>query len=92
MKPRTRLLGFDLNCAVFPSEFTLEKERLPEYLQNWITNKEIDLSELEENSVFTENTTLVSLRKFFLSKTEFNVNAIAEKLSSNEVMLFNTFE
>ena len=85
-------LGFDLNCAVFPSEFTLEKERLPEYLQNWITNKEIDLSELEENSVFTENTTLVSLRKFFLSKTEFNVNAIAEKLSSNEVMLFNTFE
>ena len=85
-------LGFDLNCAVFPSEFTLEKERLPEYLQNWITNKEIDLTELEENSVFTENTTLVSLRKFFLSKTEFNVNAIAEKLSSNEVMLFNTFE
>lgn len=85
-------LGFDLNCAVFPSEFALEKERLPEYLQNWIKNKEIDLSELEEIGVFTENSTLVSLRKFFLSKTEFNVNAIAEKLSSNEAMLFNTFE
>lgn len=85
-------LGFDLNCAVFPSEFALEKERLPEYLQNWIKNKEINLSELEELGVFTENSTLVSLRKFFLSKTEFNVNAIAEKLSSNEAMLFNTFE
>jgi len=70
----------------------LEKERLPEYLQNWIKNKEINLSELEEFGVFTENSTLVSLRKFFLSKTEFNVNAIAENLSSNEAMLFNTFE
>lgn len=85
-------LGFDLNCAVYPSEFALEKERLPEYLQNWITKKEINLSELEEIGVFTENSTLVSLRKFFLSKTDFNVNAIAEKLSSNEAMLFNTFE
>jgi hypothetical protein len=85
-------LGFDLNCAVFPSEFALEKEKLPEYLQNWIKNKEINLSEFDEIGVFTENSTLVSLRKFFLSKTEFNVNAIAEKLSSNEAMLFNTFE
>lgn len=85
-------LGFDLNYAVFPSEFALEKEKLPEYLQNWITKKEIDLSELDEIGVFTENSTLVSLREFFLSKTDFNVNTIAEKLSSNEIMLFNTFE
>lgn len=85
-------LGFDLNCAVFPSEFALEKEKLPEYLQNWITKKEIDLSELDEIGVFTENSTLVSLREFFLSRTDFNVNTIAEKLSSNEIMLLNTFE
>lgn len=85
-------LGFDLNCAVYPSEFALEKERLPEYLQNWITNKEINLSELEEIGVFTENSTLVSLRKFFLYNADFNVNAIAEKLSSNGTMLLNTFE
>lgn len=85
-------LGFDLNCAVYPSEFALEKERLPKYLQNWITNKEINLSELEEIGVFTENSTLVSLRKFFLSNAVFNVNAIAEKLSSNGTMLLNTFE
>ncbi len=85
-------LGFDLNCAVFPSDFALENEKLPEYLQNWITKKEIDLLDLDEIGVFTENSTLVSLRKFFLSKTDFNVNTIAEKLSSNEIMLFNTFE
>jgi hypothetical protein len=85
-------LGFDLNCAVYPSEFALEKERLPEYLLNWITNKEINLSQLESIGVFTENSMLVSLRKFFLSKSEFNVNVIAEKLSSNGTMLLNTFE
>lgn len=85
-------LGFDLNCAVFPSEFALEKEKLPEYLQNWITKKEIDLSELDEIGVFTKTSILVSLREFFLSKTDFNVNTIAEKLSSNEIMLLNTFE
>jgi hypothetical protein len=85
-------LGFDLNCAVYPSEFALEKERLPEYLQNWITNNEINLSELEEIGVFTINSTLVSLRKFFLTKSEFNNNAIAEKLSSKGTMLLNTFE
>lgn len=85
-------LGFDLNSAVFPSEFALEKEKLPEYVQNWITKKEIDLSELDEIGVFTENSALVSLRKFFLSQTDFNINTIAEKLSSNEIMLLNTFE
>jgi hypothetical protein len=85
-------LGFDLNCAVYPSEFALKKEQLPENLQNWITNKEINLSELEEIGIFTENSTLVSLRKFFLSNRDFNVNAIAEKLSSSGTMLLNTFE
>lgn len=85
-------LGFDLSCAVYPSDFALEKERLPEYLQNWITNKEINLSELEEIGIFTENSTLVSLRKFFLSNADFNVNAIAEKLSSIGTMLLNTLE
>lgn len=85
-------LGFDLNCAVYPSEFALAKEKLPEYLHKWIANKEIELSELEEIGVFTENSTLVLLRKFFLSKSEFNVNAIAEKLSSNGTVLLNTLE
>jgi len=92
--PRVDLskLGFELSFAVYPSEFALEKEKLPEYLQKWIKNKKVNLLELEEIGIFTENSTLVSLRKFFISKTVFNVNTIAEKLSSNENMLFNTFE
>ncbi|MCB0753748.1 MAG: hypothetical protein KDC52_19905, partial [Ignavibacteriae bacterium] len=41
-------LGFDLNHAVFPSEYALENEKLPEYLQQWINNEEIKLPELEK--------------------------------------------
>jgi len=86
-------LGFDFDCAVFPSEFALENEKLPEYLQEWIKHEEIKFTHLERIGVFTENSTLVSLRKYFLKKSDFNANTIAqdEKLSDGK-MLFNTFE
>lgn len=86
-------LDFDITCAVFPSDFALETEKLPEYLQEWIKHDEIKISNLESIGVYTENSTLVSLRKFFLSKSDFNLNTIAqdEKLSDGK-MLFNTFE
>jgi hypothetical protein len=86
-------LNFDFTCAVFPSDFALGIEKLPEYLQEWIKKDEIKTSSLESIGVYTENSTLVSLRKFFLLKSDFNLNTIAkdEKLSDGK-MLFNTFE
>ncbi len=86
-------LGFDIECAVFPTDFALESEKLPEYLQNWIKQDEIKILNLDVIGVNTENSTLVSLRKYFLSKNEFNQNTISkdEKLSDGK-MLFNTFE
>jgi len=86
-------LGFDFTCAVYPSDFALESEKLPEYVQEWIKQDEIKFSNLESIGIYTENSTLVSLRKFFLTKTDFNLNTIAqdEKLSDGK-MLFNTFE
>jgi len=86
-------LGFDFTCAVFPSEFALETEKLPEYIQQWIKQDEIKISNLESIGIYTENSTLVSLRKFFLTENDFNLNTIAqdEKLSDGK-MLFNTFE
>jgi hypothetical protein len=86
-------LGFDFTCAVYPSDFALEAEKLPEYVQKWIKQDEIKFSNLESIGIYTENSTLVSLRKFFLTKTNFNLNTIAqdEKLSDGK-MLFNTFE
>ena len=86
-------LGFDISAAVYPSEFALESEKLPEYLQEWIKKGEIIVSNLESVGIYTENSTLVSLRKFFLIKSDFNQNDIAKDSSlSDGKMLFNTFE
>lgn len=88
-------LGFDLNCAVYPSEFALAKEKLPEYLQNWVTNKEIELSELEKIGIWTENTVIVELRKFLNGEIEeFQNTRISQekRFAENETALFNTFK
>lgn len=93
--PRVDLskLGFDIKCAVYPSDYALESEELPKYLQEWFEQGEINISNLESIGIYTENSTLVSLRKFFITEKDFNVNTIAqdEKLSDGK-MLLNTFE
>lgn len=88
-------LGFDLNHAVFPSEYALENEKLPEYLQKWINNEEIKLPELEKLGIWTENTVLVELRKFLKGEiNEFSNNRLAQdtRFNEDETMLINTFE
>jgi hypothetical protein len=62
-------------------------------LHKWILKKEITISNLETIGIYTETTTLVSLRKYFLSDSEFNQIFIAkdEKLSDGK-MLLNTLE
>lgn len=88
-------LAFDLNHAVFPSEYALENEKLPEYLQQWINNDEVKLPELEKSGIWTENTVLVELRKFLIGEiNEFSNNKIAQdtRFYEDESMLFNTFE
>lgn len=86
-------LGFDFKYAVFPSDFALEIEKLPEYLQVWIKTDNAIISELETIGVFTENSTLVSLRKSLLNKSNFDQNTIAQDSNlSDGKMLLNTFE
>lgn len=87
--------GFDLNHAVFPSEYALENEKLPGYLQEWINNGEIKLPELEKLGIWTENTVLVELRKFLKGEiNEFSNVRLAQdtRFNEDETMLFNTFE
>ena len=86
-------IGFDHKYAVYPSEFALEAEKLPDYIQNWIKDDKIKIADLKNIGVFTENSTLVSLRKFFLNKCVFDRNTIAKdpKLEDGQ-MLFNTFK
>ena len=87
-----KMLLFDITCAVFPSDYALENEKIPEYLQNWIVQNEVENSNLENIGVYIENSTLVSLRKFFLSNSDFNLNSIAQdKNLTDGKMLLNTF-
>jgi len=88
-------LGFDIVCAVYPSDFALEAEKLPEYVQEWITTNELKLSELEEIGVWLENSVVVELRNFLSGKIhEFPNNRLAQEVrfNENETALFNTFE
>jgi hypothetical protein len=86
-------LGFDITCAVFPSDFALEAEKLPEYLHEWITQKKVVISNLETVGIYTENTTLISLRKFFLTQSEFDlINIAKEERLSDGKMLLKTLE
>ena len=89
------LLKFDLNCAVYPSKYALEKEILPEYILNWIKGEEVKLSELEKIGVWTEKSVVVELRKFLKDEiNEFQNNRLAQetRFNDNETALFNSFE
>jgi hypothetical protein len=87
------LLGFNPNYSVYPSEYALESEQLPEYLQEWLGEDTSKISFIADLGVFTENSTLLALRKFFKEKGTFNKIKIAQDSHFNdETMLFNTFE
>jgi hypothetical protein len=88
-----KLLGFNPNYSVYPSEYALESEKLPEYLQEWIANDGTKIGFISDLGVFTEKSTLLSLRKYFLNECDFNKFKIAQDSRlADEKMLFNTFE
>ena len=88
-----KILGFDPASSVYPTKYAFKSEVLPDYLIKWIGNDENKIDFLEDFGVCTENSTLVSLRKYFLLKSEFDQNTIAQdKNLSDGKMLINTFE
>lgn len=88
-----RILGFNPNYSVYPSEYALESEELPEYLQEWLGEDTIKINFIADLGVFTEKSILVSLRKSFLNQGNFNKSKIAQDSRlADEKMLFNTFE
>lgn len=87
------ILGFEPAQSVYPSEYALETEKLPDYLIEWIENEDISNSDLEKIKVHSSNSTLVNLRKFFLKKQDFDINKIAQDPRlANENVLLRTFQ
>jgi hypothetical protein len=89
-----KLLGFNPKHSVSPSDYALESEELPEYLQNWIADDTNKVNFLSDLGVFADGSILVSLRKFFLNQGVFDKNQIARegRFTDDETILFNTFE
>lgn len=83
------LLGFNPNLSVYPNEFSLKEEQLPEYLTDWISKTEDATKFLSDLKVQTESSLTVSLRKYFKSNGEFQISRIARE--GIEELLFNTF-
>lgn len=88
-----KLLGFDPNYSVYPSEYALESEALPNYLLEWLGEDNIKINFIADLGVFTECSTLLALRRYFNNEGTFNKSKIAQDSRlADEKMLFNTFE
>ena len=89
-----KLLGFNPNYSVYPSDFALEEENLPEYLQTWVGNNSDKNNFISDLGIYAQNSVLVDLRKYFTTNIGiFNKSKIAQDSRFNEEkILFNTFE
>jgi len=83
------LLGFNPNLSVYPNEFSLLEEQLPEYLTEWIGETEEATKFISDLKVQAESSLIVSLRKYFKNNGEFKITRIAQE--GSEDLLFNTF-
>lgn len=83
------LLGFNPNLSVYPNEFSLKEEQLPEYLSEWIIETEEATKFISDLKVQTESSLTVALRKYFRNNGDFKISRIA--IEGNEELLFNTF-
>ena len=83
------LLGFKPSDSIFPNEYALINEQLPNYLIEWINNEKGKINFISDFKVSTEGSFISSLRKCFKLGFEFQQSRIARE--GNESQLFNTF-
>ncbi len=83
------LLGFNPKTSVYPNEFSLREEQLPEYIAGWISETDEATIFISDLKVHTESSVTVSLRKHFKINGEIQISQIARE--GIEELLFNTF-
>lgn len=86
-------LNFNLNQAVYPSDFGLESEKLPGYIHEWIEQDELSISDLKDVGIYTESSSLIDLRRYFLSNEDVDIKSLMNGIHrSDGEMLFNTLK
>jgi hypothetical protein len=89
----SKLLGFNPKYSVFPNEYACESEQLPDYLIEWIGTDNNKIGFISDFGVWTENSPIVDLRKFWKNGVSFSSNLEREtRFDEDETMLFNSFE
>ncbi len=84
------ILGFNPMDSVFPNKFAISEEQLPEYILKWIGKDGEKVKFISDIKINTEDSFIISLRKFLKNGGEFQLSRIARE--GNESQLFNTFK
>ncbi len=88
------LLGFNPNHSVFPNQYAIEREVLPDYLIKWIDKEKNKIDFLTTLGIWTQNSVIVELRKYLSGEiNDFQSNRLAQEIRFNEeeTVLFNSF-
>lgn len=91
------ILGFEPLYSVYPSQYALGDETLPDYVINWIEkdDSESKVNFLKDLGLWTLDTTIVELRKFLQGEiTEFKNSQLMQQARFNDdtTMLYNCLE
>jgi len=87
------LLDFEPAYAVWPDEFALPEEQLPEYLQDWAKDQSEAVEFFKALGCWTTGSTLLQLRKSFAGLGEFSVPKLARETRFRDAtMLLNTLQ
>ncbi len=81
-------LRFDPQQCVLPPEYSLEAERLPDFIATWIADTEGVVQFINDLGINTSSSFIVELRKHFQDSGKISVSNIAQY--RNEELLFNT--
>lgn len=87
-------INLDIQNKVYPSEFALESEKLPSWVLTWLetSDQQEKLNYLALLDVFTENSNVVLLRKFFKTIQETKIQPEVSNFPQNSIFLINTLK
>ena len=85
-------LGFSPKCCIYPCIYALENEKLPSEVENWCKIDAQNLATMEAMGVLIDSSTIVTVRKHFVSTSNDIIDAGKVSACDNKMFLQNTLE